>query len=333
MNLGVTNSMKYFFLVLTLCNFLPVLAQSVQETHTQPQIKNSAEEKVQLLASLKKKGLQNPANADAWLALYQQTARDKNINTQTKENELSFLTHAATSFIKESWQYQLILFLQSGKKEKEDVFKALELSKDKVAIYPYIVQYSIIANDKMMLAEYAQKLYAASPLSANLYEYHYNTLMSANSNAIIYARGIGDLVALAMVQQATNIRKDITLKYYEEGLPFEPNAYLCLSIGKEEIAKFPDAYYTGLLVSLNPAGDFTELSNHISNDFKKERLDKAENLTEQEKQLYKNYLPSFLLLYKSYENKNTAQAKWLLQKMEFIARQAGISEELYKQLK
>ena len=152
-----------------------------------------------------------------------------------------------------------------------------------------------------MLAEYAQKLYAALPLPPNVYEYQYNTLMSANTNAVIYARGIGDLVALAMVQQATNIRKDITLMYYEE--------------------------------PVIPAGDFTELKNHISNDFTKERLNNATILTGHEKQLNKNYLPSFLLLYKSYENKNAPQAKWLLQKMDFIARQAGISEELYKQLK
>lgn len=324
--------MKYQLLFLMLGFFTVAGAQSVTETHTVQQGKIPLTETGATLALLKKKGLQNPSNADAWILLYQNTERDKKLNAGAKEKELNFISEASTIFIKESWQFQLIQFFHSGKKNKEPLFKALQLAKDKAAIYPYLIQYSIIANDKTLLAEYAQKLYAASPLTPNVYEYQYNTLMSANTNAVIYARGIGDLVGLAMVQQATNIRKDITLKYYEEGMDLEPNAYLCLSLGREVIAKYPNAYYTGLLVSLNPAGDFTELSNHISNDFKKERLDYAVALTEPEKHLYKNYLPSFLLLYKSYENKNAAQAKWLMQKMEFIAKQAGISEELYKQL-
>ena len=325
--------MKYFLLFFMLGISFWVPAQSVTESTNQQQTKNPVSGTAATIALLKKKGLQNLYNPDAWLAFYLNTQRDKKFDTDTKNHELNFLAEASASFIKESWQYNLISFIHSGKKNKETVFKALELAKDKVAVYPYIIQYSIIARDKIMLAEYAQKLYAALPLPPNVYEYQYNTLMSANTNAVIYARGIGDLVALAMVQQATNIRKDITLMYYEEPVIPAPNTYLCLSIGKDEIAKYPVAYYTGLLVSLDPAGDFTELKNHISNDFTKERLNNATILTGHEKQLYKNYLPSFLLLYKSYENKNAPQAKWLLQKMDFIARQAGISEELYKQLK
>ena len=325
--------MKYILIFLVLGISIVVPAQSVTESTSQQQTKNPVGENASTITLLKKKGLQNLFSPDAWLTFYLNTQRDKKFDTNTKTHELNFLADASASFIKESWQYNLICFIHSGKKNKENVFKALELAKDKVVVYPYIIQYSIIARDKIILAEYAQKLYSALPLPPNVYEYQYNTLMSANTNAIIYARGIGDLVALAMVQQATNIRKDITLMYYEETVRPAPNTYLCLSIGKDEIAKYPDAYYTGLLVSLDPAGDFTELKAHISNDFKKDRLNNATFLTEHEKLLYKNYLPSFLLLYKSYENKNAPQAKWLLQKMDFIARQAGISEELNKLLK
>lgn len=247
--------------------------------------------------------LTNPVDANAWLNYYTWKERsDANNKTELRE-----IYAASSDKIAGTWQHSLIQFLQSGRRDSASLFTALRLSYSNPALYPYAVQYTIIANDDVLLPLYCKALNEAAPLPPALYEYHLNTLLSAGQNATVYAKGLNDLVPLAVLQQVYGIRKDLQLKYYE-GPVNEANAYLCLSLGKEVLQQYPNAEYTGILVKMGNAETALE-STEIPEKYNLHYLKNASSLSEAEKLIYKNYLPSFIILYKSYVNQNDKKAQ------------------------
>ncbi len=136
------------------------------------------------------------------------------------------------------------------------------------------------------------------PLSGLQYEYHYNALMSAEKNATIYAKGITDLVPMLILQQQLNIRPDLQFKFYDEESKVV-EGYLCLSLGKDVIEKYPTASYTGLLVKVAPGKN--ELVKNLEQNFDWRQLEASINLTDADQQLYRNYLPPLIVLYKQYQ--------------------------------
>jgi hypothetical protein len=158
--------------------------------------------------------------------------------------------------------------------------------------------------------------------------------MSADSNAIIYARGETDLVGLAIMQAVHGIRKDILLKYYETELFADKSrpVYLCLSLGKKVLEQYPGAIYTGLLVKLgaDASGAVDELRGHFQHDM---NLDYIQNksFSKELAQLHNNYLPALALLYKSYQQDHPEEARRWLKMMEKIAEEGG-KKDLIKQI-
>ena len=237
----------------------------------------------------------NPRSADAWLNYYISAEESLDLSLAERRSLQSEIFSSSSVYIKNSWQYSLFKFIESGKKDSSALFNALQLTQNKVSIFPYVIQYSIIKNDEDLLKEYSIKLNALNKMSQAVYEYHYNTLMSADSNAIIYAKGLNDLVPLAILQNVYNIRTDIKLKYFDENIKERENVYLCISLGKEIISKYSNGVYSGLLLRLNGSQDFME--PNPEKVFKLSSLLHLNNLTEEELLMYRNYLPSFILHY------------------------------------
>lgn len=274
--------------------------------------------------SWKMKLQSNPKDANAWVNYYIWTDRSKTA-TPDKQAQLKSIFTQSQENIAGTWQEKLIQFLQADKRDSASLFAALRLSYSNPALYPYAVQYAIIANDDDLTRLYSKAANDAAPLSAALYEYHYNTLMSAAPNGIIYAKGLNDLVPLAIMQNVYGIRKDIELKYYEGKAP-EADAYLCLSLGKEVLEQYPQAAYTGLLVKVNTASAGAENAIHLTKNFSLKTLKSISTLNEEEKLIYRNYLPSFLILYKNYKAKNDPHAKEWKEITEKLASLTGTVE-------
>jgi len=246
-----------------------------------------------------------PGNANAWLQLYLWL-------TKTKEEQifLQQTLQSAKQYIGQSWQLSLMQFIASGKKDLNAIQYAIDHAENKALIYPYAIHYAIINNKKDLLKEYAIALNNLAPIPALLYEYHYNALVSAAPDAKIYGKGLTDLAPMAILQQVYNIRPDIELKYYEGEIRNSANTYICLSAGKEIIERYPDADYSGLLINLSYSGLLINLSSQnnmeaVENSLKYFSLQKlltAVTLTEEESGFYKNYIPSFVLMYKWSKN-------------------------------
>jgi hypothetical protein len=267
--------------------------------------------------------MENPSNASAWLNYYIWTERDQRVGTGKKRQSLAKLVTDAGSAIPGTAEYALLRYLESGKKDSSALFQALTLASDRQLVYPYVIQYLVRQNNKE-LAGYCQMLEQLSPLPKSLYEYHYNVLMSADSNATVYAQGLNDLVPMTVLQQVHGIRKDIRLQHYETKQVVSPDAYLCLSLGKEILAQYPKATYTGLLVKAGGATGIDELKKHLTASFTWNFI-KTGMITGEAAVLYNNYLPSFILLYRHYKQEGDARAEEIKMIIQRIANsvQAG----------
>lgn len=270
----------------------------------------------------------NKSDANAWLNYYIWTDRDKMLYENTKKQIINKLINDAAQFISGTWQNQLITFLHSGKKDTSALKKALALTNDKKTVYPYAVQYAIIVQDKTALKEYTAKLNVITPLHSIFYEYHYNTLQSAGLNATIYAKGLNDLVPLAILQNVYKVRTDIQLRYYDDKITIDDHTYLCLSLGKEIIERYSNAVYTGLLIKPNGNINHVQLKETIENKFRLEEIKDGIFISPEEAGLYSNYLPSFILLYKWYVQQNSPAAAEMKNLITKIAAVIGEEENI-----
>ena len=328
--------MRYILLLIILVITFGVQAQSTSEKVTSKSANLSEIEKSNLLFkdlpynSWKRAVERNRSNANAWLDYYVWTERDKNMTLTQKKTALGNTFLASEGYISGSWQYNLIQFLQSNKTDSVAIHTATELAENKADILPYLIQYNILKGNIDELSKTTFALNKLKPLSNELYEYHYNTLMSAGKNAVIYARGIQDLVPLAIIQQQFHVRQDIILKYYNGTLPKIENSYLCLSIGKEIMEEYPDAAFTGLLIKLDSTDAFKELENNYNFLFDLKILDSESYTSDYTIQLYKNYLPGFILLYRYYHTNNDKRAIQLKKIIIKIASKAGIEKNIHQ---
>ncbi len=264
-----------------------------------------------------------PEDATAWLNYYNWQDREKSGTTGDKKEALQHIFKSAERSIAGTWQYSLMTFLKSGKRDSSALFDAVTRSDEKATLYPYVVQYALIRENKFLLAQYCEDVNRTNPLSPLMYEYHYNALMSAGQQATIYARGLNDLVPMAVLQQVYGVRKDVHLKYYE-GSAAE-NSYLCLSAGKDELTKYPNAIYTGLLIKL---GSEEELKKHYESNLSFARLDATAALSADEAIVYKNYLPAFILLYRMYKKSNDPQLPLLEKRLRKLAQLTATGDKI-----
>ncbi len=314
--------MKYLFILLL--GAIPYAA-SCQTTGNPIQEKQSSAE-ISTISSKKVNAAQLEKLAGDLLNNYISTEINKSLSVNERAASLTSIYNAAAQKIAGTWQLHLLQFLQSNKRDPNAIEMALATG-DKRIVLPYAIQFTIIHNDRSGLSQYTAALDSLVPIERNAFVYHYNTLMSANTNATIYAKGLLDLVPLAVLQQQHHIRKDIRLKYYEGNIQETENAYLCLSIGKDILLQYPEASFTGLLIKIHADNTISELEKHIFSDFDLSNFT-SQQLSFSNEVPNKNYLPAFILLYKYYkqQQKDTVRIEKM---MERITTFYGLKDPLY----
>ena len=95
-------------------------------------------------ANWKAEAEQNPADASAWLNYYLWTSREKNLFPVEKESRLAEIFSQAEKQGRQSAEYFLLKYLQSGKKDSGSLNKAFDLSNDKTTLCQYKIQHAII---------------------------------------------------------------------------------------------------------------------------------------------------------------------------------------------
>lgn len=273
---------------------------------------------------------QRPADAGAWFNYYLWASRDKSIQAGQKQKDLDAIVSQAGMHISGSALYDLMVYLQSGKKDTASLRRVMASESEKAVTRPYIIQFLADRAESALLKKYCLEYEAASPLPEDLYQYHYNVLMSAGHNATIYAKGVTDLVPLAVLQQVHGIRNDLRLRTYTGSIGGDTAAYLCLSVGKETLAGYPEGVYTGLLVKITGDLSPAELERHMLTDFDRTYLSGEALFSPGAPLLYRNYLPALVLLYNYYKATGNAKAPDIKNMIGNIAGQAGRLSEIHQ---
>lgn len=305
---------KYFIFFIAGCLMIQIAAQAQNIPNTATKLSGAtvvSENSVQTQKTFWKSEIKlNPKNAEAWLQLYQWTERDKSLQLIQKQLLLEEIRVDAEKQISASWANYLINYLHTGMTDAVSLKKAIAISDNDAIIMPYAIQYAIIQNDSVMQKLYGERLQKAAPLSNSLFQFHLNCLLSADSNATIYAKGLNDLVPLSMLQQVFEIRKDIKLRYYNHKIKPHKNTYLCLTLGQDIIKLYPNAMYTGLLIKLLPdENTLVELEHNIDKQFGSTTLNMLSKLLPEEELIYRNYLPGLITLYNKYKKTDEVKMK------------------------
>ena len=267
-----------------------------------------------------------PADAGAWLNYYLWTSRDKQTGND-KEQLLAGIITNAGQHIHGRPEYDLMLYLQSGKKDSASLYRVMHSGMDKSISYPYLVQFFADQGNDAAVNKYCHELEAVKPLPRDHYEYHYNVLMSAGPGATVYAKGIYDMVPLCILQKVYRVRPDIRLRTYAGPVTGDTLAYLCLSLGRDILAAYPDAVYTGLLIKLSGTSP-GELEQHIEQDFDLSQLDGPRTLSPDAVLLYRNYLPALMLLYEHYKKTGSDRLQAGRDRLIRVAQKTGLQQQI-----
>ncbi len=157
----------------------------------------------------------NPKDADAWLNYYTANRMLK-IQAQTKtQDDLDKLVKEMEKAIPNSFEYHYICYWNDGFREAEENFphlqKAYELAPNRPETFDDFFSYYLVRDDQTKLKELAEKWMKSNDISAGIYAWNYNMLMSCEPNAILITHGDNDTYPALILQLAKNIRPDIVV--------------------------------------------------------------------------------------------------------------------------
>lgn len=164
-------------------------------------------------------------NPSAWENLYA-AARMAKITSPSEDllsdwaNKMDEVIKNVEKNIPKTYEYYHLKCWHSSiwgsSKEKVDEIigwtkKAYEMDPDRTEIYPDLMNAYMITGDKSGIATIGKKWLASGDLSPNLLANTYNMLMSVAENGVLLTAGDNDTYPALILQQAKNIRPDITI--------------------------------------------------------------------------------------------------------------------------
>ncbi len=155
----------------------------------------------------------NPKDADAWLNYYTANRMLK-IQAQTKtQDDLDKLVKEMEKAVPNSFEYHYICYWNDGFREAEKNFahleKAYELAPNRPETYDDFFSYYLINGQEEKLKTLSEKWFASNDISAGIYNWCYNMLMSCDDNAVLITHGDNDTYPTLVLQMAKDIRPDV----------------------------------------------------------------------------------------------------------------------------
>lgn len=166
-------------------------------------------------AILWKKELEkNPQNKEAWYNFYNANryARFEEVDNKDRQEKLDKIIHDMGQAIPNSYEYHLLKYWT--KCDIEDIAPAQEtynIDPNRPDTYYTFLSYYALTGDVKNLRKFCRKLYDSQDIEPWLYYYNYNVLMSLEPNAVLVTNGDNDTYPIWVLQQAKNIRRDITV--------------------------------------------------------------------------------------------------------------------------
>jgi len=157
--------------------------------------------------------LQHPKNAAAWLNVYTATRMLKLLQVSETQADLDAVVEQIKKNIPNTFECYYIQSWNGGDDPEfvDYLLKAYELDPNRPETYSGFVNSCEITRDKVNEQDFCTKWFASNDISAGLYAWNYNLLMSCDKDAILITNGDNDTYPALILQHAKDIRKDVTV--------------------------------------------------------------------------------------------------------------------------
>lgn len=166
-------------------------------------------------AQLWKKELErNPASEEAWYNYYNASryARFEDIDAPSRKQRLQKIIDDMNRAIPNTYTSHLLTYWNDWNiQDMSHVRAAYKINPQRPDTYYPFISEAKIKGDQRRSVEFCKKLYASHDIAPWLLNYNYNTLMSADENAVLITNGDNDTYPAWVIQDALNIRSDVTI--------------------------------------------------------------------------------------------------------------------------
>ncbi|MCO5252127.1 MAG: hypothetical protein M9949_12025 [Candidatus Kapabacteria bacterium] len=188
-------------------------------------------------------------------------------------------------YIPQTFTYYYLSYLTQGigTGNYDNLMKAYKMNPNFEGIHSSVISYAESSVDSTLRKKTNQEWYKTNYISNQLLNYNYNVLMSLDSNAILFTQHDNDTYPAWMLQDAMNIRSDVTvinidfllLDNYREFI-LNKLKVKALDLGEINIDEYRlnwEKVLTHILINYNenkPIYLGMTLFNHLYNDFEKQ---------------------------------------------------------------
>lgn len=158
---------------------------------------------------------QHPDDREGWVNYYTVNRMLKIYDQGVAQHDLDSIEELIGKLIPNTFEYHYIAVWNSGFRDKEKYYrhleKAQELGPDRVELLDDLTNFYEIKRDKANSEVVAKKWFASNDISAGIYNWCYNMLMSVEDNAILITFGDNDTYPAWVLQRAKGIKPDVSV--------------------------------------------------------------------------------------------------------------------------
>lgn len=211
--------MKHFYTIAAMLSlsFLLIAADAAGEMQRVPYVRESGfkgaewyHTQARLWGAVVKK---NPGNAVAWRNYYLATEYSfwgSDASFQKKRTKLKRILNKMQLAVPETYEFNILAY-RYDQGNMAALKKAHQLNPNQPEpYYDFIVQY-LLKGDEKKYRDMCEKLYQTGDIPPALLNYNYNMLMSVAPNAILFTNGDNDSYPCWVLQQAKQVRADVSV--------------------------------------------------------------------------------------------------------------------------
>ncbi len=165
----------------------------------------------------------HPQDPEAWQNVYTATRMIKILGGEKTQKDLDQVVDKMEKNIPDSFEFNFVKYWNGNNKTEYFSYlkKAYEIAPERPETYPDFLTYYELKRDKGKTKEFSKMWFASNDISAGLYAWNYNMLMSCDENAILMTHGDNDTYPAMILQGAKDVRTDVailnfSLMYVEE---------------------------------------------------------------------------------------------------------------------
>jgi formylglycine-generating enzyme required for sulfatase activity len=155
----------------------------------------------------------NDKNQDAWLNYYTAKRMEKILGGNVNQKDLDNLVADMTKVISDTYEGHYITYWNGN--NKKGLFghleKAYALNPERAETFDDFITYYELNRNKEGVTEFCNKMFESNDISANVYAWNYNMLVSTDEDAILITNGDNDTYPAMVLQQTKEVRKDVSL--------------------------------------------------------------------------------------------------------------------------